>query len=583
MIQEISIYKSLGRERKALQEEGKIPEWFTSAAWQLFKEKYITAENPDIKSTFYRIARQAAKHAPDDKEVWKEKFFQLLWRGWLAPSTPVLANMGLPKRGCPVSCSGGFVADSIYSFYESQKEAALLSKNGFGTSGYLGSIRHRGSVIAGGGLASGVLPIFKDFVQLSRDVSQGSTRRGAWAGYLEIDHGDFWELVNYVFANPDDANIGWIITDEFIERLDNGDKDAIDRYQKALKVKMVTGKGYFFFVDKVNRQNPQMYKDRGLKVRGSNLCSEITLFSSSSESGTGEDDLTFTCVLSSLNLAKYDEWKDTDAPFVATVFLDCVASEFIEIGKNIRGMESAVRFTEKSRALGLGTLGFHTYLQQKMIPFDSFDAHLINTEIFEHISKESESASRWLAEKLGEPEWCVGYGVRNTHRMAIAPNLSSALICGGVSQGIEPFYKNAYIQATAGGEVERINPVLVNIMKEKKVFNHDTVLDIIENGGSVQHVDWLDNHQKQVFKTSFEIDQEAIIRLSSVRQRYIDQAQSINLFFDSEVPEEYISKIHKMAFKDKYIKSLYYIRSESGVRGSNGKSEIEDACPACSG
>ena len=255
------------------------------------------------------------------------------------------------------NCSGGFIRDSVFSFYDAQKEAAVLSKNGFGTSGYLGGIRSRGSKISGiKGSASGALPVFKDFVQMSRDISQGSQRRGAWAGYIEIDHGDFFEIVNYIMKNPDDANIGWNISDAFIARLEAGDKKAIERYQKAMKLKMITGKGYFQFIDKVNRQNPQMYKDLGLTVKASNLCNEIQLFS--------DDNHTFSCVLSSMNASKYDEWKDTNAVFTATCFLDCVNQDLIEIGKNIPGMEKVVRFAQKSRALGLGMLGFHTYLQE---------------------------------------------------------------------------------------------------------------------------------------------------------------------------------------------------------------------------
>lgn len=580
-----SIYKEFGRERKKLQEEGRIPQWYTTAGWQMFKEKYATDKYPDVRSAFERIAKQASIRIPENEKIqksWEEKFFKLMWNGWLAPSTPVFANMGYYDddgniKGCSVSCSGGYIADSVYGFYEAQKEAALLSKNGFGTSGYLGGIRERGADIAGGGKASGVVPVFKDFVQVSRDISQGSTRRGAWAGYLEIDHNDFWELAQHILALPDDANIGWIVQNSFIESLDNGDEDALLRLQKALKLKMVTGKGYFFFVDKVNDLSPQWYKDRGLKVHASNLCTEITLASSSAEQGEGYDDLTFTCVLSSMNLSTRDEWKDTTAVFDATVFLDCVAQDFIEIGKGIRGLEAAVRFTEKGRALGLGTLGFHTYLQKKMIDFESFEAHQINIEIFNEINEESEQASRWMAEKWGEPEWCVGYGVRNTHRMAIAPNLSSALLCGSVSQGIEPVYKNAYVQGSAAGEIDRINPVLVKLMKERKVFNYKTIDDIIDNGGSVQHVDWLDDYEKSVFKTAFEISQFSIIRLAAARQRYIDQAQSINLFFSADAPEEYIAEVHQEAFKNPYIKSLYYIRSESGVKGSTGE------CLACEG
>jgi ribonucleoside-diphosphate reductase alpha chain len=290
-----------------------------------------------------------------------------------------------------------------------------------------------------------------------------------------------------------------------------------------------------------------------------------------------DQDHTFSCVLSSMNASKYDEWKDTDAVFTATVFLDCVNQDLIEIGKNIKGLEKVVRFAEKSRALGLGMLGFHTYLQDHMIPFESLEAHLVNIEIFKHLDEESKRATEWMAYQFGEPEWCVGYGMRNTHRLAVAPNLSSALICGSVSQGIEPIYKNAYIQNTAAGKINRVNPSLLKIMKERKVYNDAVIKDIIAHNGSVQYVDWLDDHEKQVFKTAFEIDQKTIIKLASVRQPYIDQAQSINLFFSADESEEYISEVHKMAFLDKNIKSLYYIRSETGVQTSKGE------CTSCHG
>jgi ribonucleoside-diphosphate reductase alpha chain len=569
MVKELSIYDELSEERKRLQEEGKLPNWVTTLAWQMLKEKYLTDEYSDLQSVYTRIAKHAAKYT-DNQAVWEEKFFNLFWNGWLAASTPVLSNMGT-GFGCPVSCSGQVIGDSVYSFYESQKETAILSKNGFGTSGYLGDIRPRGAKINGvKGGASGVLPVFKDFVQLSRDISQGSQRRGAWAGYIEIEHPDFYELVNFISKNPDDANIGWNITDEFIEKLESGDKDSLDRYQKALKLKMITGKGYFFFVDKTNRMNPQVYKDKGLKVKASQLCTEITLYSDS-------DEYSYSCVLSSMNATLYDEWKDTDAVFDATVFLDCVNQDMIEIGKTTPGMEKVVRFAEASRALGLGLLGFHTYLQDNNIPFESMDAYFKNTEIFQHLDKESKRASEWMAKNWGEPEWCKGYGIRNTHRIAIAPNLSSALICGSVSQGIEPIYKNAYVQNSAAGKMSRVNSSLLKIMKDRGVYNDKTVSDIINQNGSVQHVEWLDDHEKEVFKTAFEISQHQIIRLASARQKFIDQAQSINLFFSADESEEYISEVHKVAFLDPNIKSLYYIRSSTGVNVN------KDACVACHG
>jgi len=562
-----SIYQELGEERKHLQSEGKLPMWVTTPAWQILKDKYTTDDCPDLYSIYKRISTTAAKHM-DDSEHWQKMFFNLMWNGWLACSTPVLANMGT-KRGCSVSCSGGYVGDSVYDFYDAQREVAVLSKNGFGTSSYIGAIRDRGSVITSGGLASGILPVLRDFVQLSRDVSQGNTRRGAWAGYVELEHGDFWEIADHIINHPDDCNVGWNVTSDFMDRLDKGEQDAVARYQRAMKVKMVTGKGYFFFVDKVNDANPAMYAEHGLSVKASNLCTEITLHS--------DEFHTFTCVLSSMNLSKYDEWKDTDAVQTAIVFLDCVAQEFIEQGRGIKGIERAVRFTESGRALGLGTLGFHTYLQQNMIDIESFEAHNLNQLIFKGIKQEAVKASKWLAKEKGEPKWCKGHGVRNTHLLAVAPNSSSALICGSVSQGIEPVYKNVFVQGSPAGEINRINPVLVDLMKAKGVYSDETINQIIKDNGSVQIVDWLTDEEKAVFKTSFEINQEVLVRLASARQKYICQAQSLNLFFPSDTPEEEISRVHKIAFKDKYIKSLYYLRSEAGVRGSSGE------CVACEG
>lgn len=562
----VSIYDKLSQERKELQAHGHVPEWFTTGGWQLFKEKYLH-EAVGLKDTYMRIAKTAAKHT-DNPESWAARFFDIMWRGWLAPSTPVLSNMGTIK-GMPVSCSGQYIEDSIDGFYKAYHETAMLTKNGFGTSGYLGDIRPRGSSIRTGGKASGVLPIFKHFVQDMRDVAQGTSRRGAWAGYLPIEHSDFYEVADYLEHNPDDLNIGWNISDAFITRLEEGDADALARYQHAMKIRAVTGKGYFFKTDVVNKMSPQMYKGLGLAVKASNLCTEITLYS--------DQDHTFTCVLSSMNLSKYDEWKHTDAVFVATVFLDCVASEFLLLANNVSGFHNSVRFTEKSRALGLGALGLHTYLQSKMIALESFEAHMLNIEIFQHLHEEATRATKWMAKAWGEPEWCKSYGVRNTHLIAIAPNTSSALICGGVSQGIEPVVANLYNQPTAAGEIYRVNPVLLELAKKRVGWSDELVKRLIDSEGSVQGEDWLTAEEKAVFKTAYEIDQMALVRLAAARQPYICQAQSLNLFFDADEDEEYISAVHKEALLNPNIKSLYYLRTKSGVQASKGE------CVACEG
>lgn len=570
--EEVDLYERLSIERKKGQKEGTIPEWMTTAGYQFLKSVYIN-EGETVKDRYRDIANTMANHAArlygSAKEEWSDIFFELIWNGHLSPSSPVLANSSESiLKGCTVSCSGGYVPDSIRGFYEAQTEAAILTQEGFGTSSYMGDIRPRGSDISRGGKSSGSVPVFKSFAQVMQDVSQGSTRRGAWAGYWPVQHGDFFELVDTIKDDPDPYNVGWCFDDEFQKKLESGDKEANRRWKRHLYLRAITGKGYHFYTDKVNRQSPQMYKDLGLEVKASNLCNEIMLFS--------DDEHTYTCVLSSLNLSKWDEYaNDGKTIFNAFVFLDCVCEHFLQQARNIKGLEKAVRFTEKSRALGLGVLGFHTYLQDKMIPFESLDAHMSNTRIFKKISEETLKASKWMAKQAGEPEWCKGYGVRNTHRIAVAPTMSTATICGGVSQGIEPFIVNAFVQQSAVGDIQRVNPSLLKIMKERGVYNPTVIDDIIDNKGSILHVKWLSDEEKEVFKTAFEINQEVVLRLASNRQQYIDQGQSLNLFFDADEDEEYISQIHKMAYLDPYIKGLYYMRSEPGVQAAKGE------CVAC--
>lgn len=563
-----NIYKKLSEERKQLQEQGLVPEWYTTAGYQMFKDKYEYETNgKSVRGQFERIAKTAAKHLPLMSQATAEaEFFNLFWKGWLSPSTPVLANMGT-TRGMPVSCSGTVVGDSVDGFYSNLHEVATLTKHGFGTASDFSHVRPRGSKISVGGKASGVIPVIKEHVNAMRNIAQGTARRGAWACYLDIEHGDFQEVVDLISSEPDDLNIGWTIKQSFIDRLDAGDAEALNRFQSAMKVKMVTGKGYFFFIDKANAKRPDMYKDLGLMINNSQLCSEIMLFN--------DLEHTYTCVLSSMNASKWSEWKDTEAAYWATVFLDCVASEFIERAKDIKGLEKAVRFTEKGRALGLGLCGIHTLFMQNMLPFESFDAHMLSQEIQAHIDKESLRASEDLGMLLGEPEWCKGYGLRNTHRIAIAPTKSTALLMGGISEGINPDPAMSYNQMTAAGEIDRLNPVLLDIMKAKGVYTKKHVQEITDKQGSVQHVEWLTPEEKEVFKTAFEINQKAVLRLASARSKYIDQWQSLNLFFAADEDPAWIAEVHKEAFHDENILALYYIYTQAGVQAAKGE------CEAC--
>lgn len=567
----VSFYEKMSNERKRLQEEGLLPSWYTTAGFQLFRDKYQWAATP--RAQYETIAATLAAHT-DDAPAWRDRFFELLWNGWLSPSTPVLANTGT-TRGLPVSCSGGYVGDSIDSFYTVRRETALLTKHGFGTSADLSDVRPRGATISAGGKASGVVPVVRGFVQDSRDVSQGGVRRGSWAAYLPVDHGDFDELVTLLEKEPDDLNVGWNISNDWLEvlgspkeRMDDGQAaEARRRFGKMLKTKLVTGKGYFWFPDKANAKLPAYYPIRN---RASNLCSEINLPSDAQH--------TYTCVLSSMNVAKYDEWKDTDAVFNATVFLDCVASEFLTRARGIPGLENAVRFTEKARALGLGVAGFHTYLQQQGIPLDSLGAVYFNQQLFEKLNEESMRASKWMGYEWGCPQWVQdSWGdanpthegvMRNASRLAVAPTKSTALIMGGISEGINPDPAMAFTQSTAGGEVNRVNPVFLELMKAKGVYDRKHIQEVVDAFGSVQAVDWLTAEEKLVFRTAFEYDQKVLIRLAAQRAKYLDQWQSLNLFFSAEEDPRYIAEVHKEAFMHPDILGLYYIYSKSGVKGS---------------
>jgi ribonucleoside-diphosphate reductase alpha chain len=566
-------YKELSRERKELQSKGLVPDWYITPGYQMFKSRYeYQTEGRSVKGQFERIAKTAAKHLSSigKEQEGYDKFFEMLWNGWLSPSTPVLANMGT-TRGMPVSCAANVVHDSIDGFYSALRECAILSKNGFGTASYLGDIRPRGSKIADGNKASGVLPVLKDFVNMTRNVSQGGVRRGAWAGYLPIEHGDFDEIIDYVSAEPEDVNLGWCVSDEFITALNNREAEATRRFGRAMKLKMVTGRGYFFFTDKVNRHVPEMYKKHGLTVKCSQLCQEITLFSDYEHS--------YSCVLSSMNLATYDEWKDTDAVFWATVFLDCVVEEFLTKARLVSGLEKVVRCTEKGRALGLGVCGLHTYMQDRNIVFESLDAQFKMCEMFELMQKESKRASQWLAVELGEPEWCVGFGVRNTHTLTCPPTKSTSLLMAGVSEGVSPNPSSTYTQQTASGEIDRINGSLVAVMKNKGVFNYAEIDKIIDDNGSVQNVSWLNDHEKAVFRTAFEMKQNTLLRYAAIRNKYVDQWQSINLFIPADTPEDVIAELHEDAFNNEQIEGLYYLVTKSGY-SHQGKLNTE-SCEAC--
>ena len=581
----MSKQRNYSKERKELQKQGLAPQWMTTMGWQLFSQKYLNGDCKNPKEQYQRIAKTLAKHAPKeypefwDKidywkgKTWEQAFFDVLFDGFISASTPMLTNTGT-DYGMSVSCSGSYVGDSIEEFYETRKQNALLTKEGFGTAVYLGDVRPRGSKMKNGE-ANGSQPVAEMFVDDAMKVSQGSARRGASAWYYPIDGGDFDELVHYLETFTDGNNAGWCLTDEFRDKLLSGDKDAVMRWGKMLSCKGNVGSGYQFFVDKANRKAPQMYKDKGLKIKSSQLCSEITLFSDS--------DNTFTCVLASENLRKYDE-RPKMLAFVGTVMLDCVASDFIEKAKEKGNMERAVRFTEQSRALGYGVMAFHTYLLDHSIVWGSLESKFTNIKMFSTIKSEATHATQWLAKVLGEPELCKGYGVRNTHLLAVAPTKSTALIVGSVSEGINPQVGFVYTQSTPSGEVFRIDPSFLQLIKDKGIYTseddkttQDFLYDIISHKGSIQHRDEFTEHEKAVYRTAFEINPYDHLDLVSERQEYICQAQSCNVFLANTTAKE-MSKLYLYAYLDKNILSLYY---HYGLRDANIQTNV--VCESCGG
>ena len=563
-MQPMNKYEQLSHLRKQLQNGGEAPEWYSTAAYQLLVNQEYLDRGETPKAMYTRIAKRAAELTkftiPSDwgYATWFDAFFDIMWKGWLSPSTPVLTNMG-NERGHPISCSGTHLPDSIRGFYTARTEIAQLTQRGYGTSWCLDLVRHRGSPVSKGGTANGIMQPAKGAVDDMADVSQG-TRRGNIGQYLNPLHADFDELVAQLRADHMGWNIGWNFTNEFTELLDRDPDRADYIWKRILSTKMITGKGYFFFLDKVNANVPKMYKDKGFKVRHSNLCAEIALMNDENHS--------FTCVLSSMNVVKYDEWKDTKAVELSTIFLDAVIEDMLIKAKREPGFEKIIAFTEKSRALGLGQLGISSYYQIQSWPYGSFESIMFNQQLTKLLVDRTRAASELMAIELGEPEWMKGYGRRNSHLIAFPPTKSTAIFMGGFSEGINPVFANVYEQETAGGIVYRINPVLLPIMKERGQYTKAVMKRISEAQGSVQGEDWLSDHEKLVFRTAFEINQESILLMGSQRQRImnsgpdsIGQGQSLNIYITAEETEEEISRLHRLALEDPYLQSLYYIHS----------------------
>jgi ribonucleoside-diphosphate reductase alpha chain len=577
-----------------------FPSWGNTEIYvkTISKGYLLPGEKP--KDAYWRVATRVAQRL--GKPQMATKFFDYIWKGWLNLATPVLSNTGT-DRGLPISCFGIDVADSIYDIGKKNLELMLLAKHGGGVGIGINQIRPAGAPITGNGTSDGVVPFTKIYDSTILATNQGSVRRGAASVNLNIEHDDFEEWLEIREpkgdVNRQSLNLHQcaVVGDKFMRKLQDGNETARRKWGKLLQKRKATGEPYIMFKGNINKANPDMYKKNGLKVHMTNICSEITLHTDENHS--------FVCCLSSINLAKYNEWRDTDLIYTATWFLDGVLSEFIQKAKNMRGFENSVASAEKGRALGLGVLGWHTYLQQRGIPFEGMEAQFETRKIFSQIKIESDRASRDLATEYGEPLWCRESGFRNTHLRAVAPTVSNSKLSGNVSPGIEPWAANIFTEQTSKGTFIRKNGELIKVLRKAGINTKETWDKILEDGGSVQGIKeldkwcYLDNKMvlckeiqngdrekiypvKDVFRTFKEINQMDLVKQAGVRQQYIDQGVSLNLAFPSIATPKWINQVTLEAWKQG-IKTLYYMRTESVLRGDIATRAVDPDCVACDG
>ncbi|MDE4011535.1 ribonucleoside-diphosphate reductase subunit alpha [Glaesserella parasuis] len=494
-------------------------------------------------------------------EGYADKFYYYMGRGYFSLSSPIWSNFGL-DRGLPISCFGSYIGDSIHEIMVTTAEVGMMSKIGGGTSAYFGDIRPRGSLIKNNGKSDGSFNFSKLFDTVIDVISQGTSRKGQFAGYIDIEHGDIDEWLDiHTEGNPIQLMYyGVCVGHDWLESMKAGDPYKRQLWAKILQRKTETGIPYLFFKDNANAGRHDVYKDKNMTVHASNLCTEIMLPSNNEES--------FVCCLSSMNLLYFDEWKDTDAPEVLTYFLDVVMSEFIEKSAEIPFLDRANRFAKRHRALGIGVLGWHSYLQANNIPFDSFEAMQKNNIIFKTLKEKTMKASEELAQRFGEPELLKGYGRRNTTLMSIAPTKSSSFILGSVSPSVEPFKSNYYVKDLAKIKTVYKNPFLEQLLREKGLDTEEIWESILLNDGSVQHLTQLSEHEKEVFKTFSEISQLSVIQQAAQRQKYIDQGQSINIMVHPATPARDLNQLYLTA-EELGLKSIYYQYSMSAAQVFN--------------
>jgi len=546
------------------------PDFMDDIAISMISKGYLLPDE-DVFDAFRRVSKAAARRLK--RKDLQPYFYEAIVKNWLCLASPVLSNLGT-ERGMPISCFGINVGDSIEGIADANSELMRLTSQGGGVGIGMSRIRGRGKPIKDNGVSEGVVPWAKIYDSTILATNQGSVRRGAASVNLSINHPDIEEFLGIRRPKGDvnrqclNLHQCVVIDDKFMNRVENRDPKALRLWGEILKSRLETGEPYIMFGDNINNANPEAYKNNNLKVEFTNICSEIALFSDELHS--------FICCLSSLNLARWDEWKDykfengMTLPELTCWFLEGVLQEFIDRGKNMRFMENTIRSATKGRAIGIGVLGWHTLLQSKELPFVGIQASSLTRIISKFIQDGALKASRDQAQVYGEPEWCKGTGLRHTHHLAIAPTISNAHISGGVSPSIEPIPANVYNLKTAKGVFIKRNKILENLL-EKKGYNIDSVWDqILKDQGSILGLpDYiLSPEEKEIFLTFKEINQLEIIKQNAIRQEYVDQAISLNLCFDPNDSPKDISMVHKEAWK-LGIKTLYYLRTESVLRGDN--------------
>jgi ribonucleoside-diphosphate reductase alpha chain len=558
-------------------EAGKdYPSWMDEISLATISKGYLLpGETP--KKAYRRVAAAAASRLK--KPELENKFYKIIWNGWLGLASPVLSNMGT-DRGLPISCFGVDTPDSVRGIGLTNAELMKLTALGGGVGISVSRIRPRGTEITGNGKSEGVVPWCKIYDSAIIATNQGSVRRGAASVNLDIEHPDIEEFLQIRRPKGDpnrqclNLHQCVVVGDSFMRKLESRDQDSMALWAEVLKSRMETGEPYIMYKDNVNKNNPIAYMMNNLDVTMTNICTEITLFT--------DEEHSFICCLSSLNLAKYDEWKDTDTIELATWFLDGVMQEFIDKSNGRDSLKRTHNHAKKGRALGLGVMGWHTYLQQKRIPFNSIASTAYTHNIFSKLKNDAEKASRDLAAEYGEPLWCRGTGMRNTHLLAIAPTVSNSVITGGISAGIEPLPANIYTFNGAKGTFIRKNKVLETLLEEKGE-NKDKWWDqMLADGGSVLNLpdNILSPEEKELFLTFPEINQLELVRQAAIRQRYLDQTQSLNLSFDPNDSPKWINQVHIEAWK-LGVKTLYYLRTDSVIKGDLGSRQAD--CVSCDG